>query len=368
MKIRKTAITVSLALCCCSGCGSPVGSAAEPAQPEPLAQVSHLRQSAAQHPEMGTQLLHHLRSKYPGLESRFLKAVASLEGKYPGLAYSLPRHLIEDLQGEPMQALLDIVDAERQRYPNFGSQLRELRRAQGPARASLDYLASHYPGLRSQMLARPVDVPLPEQIRYDVQSVIHEQFPQLKRQILLSASREADENAPGLASQVAQQRGQEGPLRWLVNHRPEFVRAAVGRIAKENGQQIRQAAVAVLSKLEQDPQCRLAPRMTAALDFINASYPNLLAELVDQRMAARQRMRQAIASQFPEAGSIALQTLLTKHPQLPSKALASLSAHYPNLPADFLQAVETELPGVRQETRQYLQANYPDVAAQLPPL
>ncbi|CAN0084689.1 unnamed protein product, partial [Phaeothamnion confervicola] len=272
---------------------------------------------------MANDLVKHLRSKYPDLESHVIKAVCSLDSKYPGLVYSLPRHLLEDLQGEPFEAMQDVAGAERAAYPDMRAQVKALRNQHETAA----YVASHYPGFASKFLAAIDGPSVRSQIRYDAQAVIHDKFPKLPREILLSASAEADANYSGLASEVASQRGEERPLRYLAKHHPEFVRAAVARVMSEHGGEIRLAMIAVLSKLEQDPAARVAPRVLAALDFVSSSYPGLLPELLDQRMAARQKLR----AQFPEARTIALQTLMSKHPMLLGKVLTSLQTHYPTL-------------------------------------
>lgn len=349
-------VALALPLFCC-GCGSLPGN-----EPPTASGVVEAPQVSGQHPEMANDLVKHLRSKYPDLESHVIKAVCSLDSKYPGLVYSLPRHLLEDLQGEPFEAMQDVAAAERAAYPDMREKIKALRSRQGPRQATAAYMTSHYPGFASKFLAA-VDGPgVRSQIRYDAQGVIHEKFPKLPREVLLSVTQEADANFSGLASEVATNHGQERPLRYLAKHHPEFVRAAVACVMAEHGPEIRQALIAVLSKLEQDPAARVAPRVLAALDFVGSSYPSLLPEILDQRMAARQKLRAAIAAQFPEARTIAVQTLLSKHPMLLGKVLTSLQTHYPTLKDDFLTALESELPGIRQETRSYLQANYPDVA------
>lgn len=348
------------------GCGANLDSAVTvpgAAAPPPAA-------AALQpHPELPSRLVQDLRTHYPNLEVDFIKAICSLNGKYPGLVFSLPRHLIQDLNGEPLVALKDVAQAETARYPNLLKRVRELRRTEGPRHATAQYIAAHYPTLVTSFL-QTVDngQPLPGRIRMDVDNVVGQQFPQLSKQVALSIAQEAQDNFPSLSQELANRNTDQGPLRWLADNHQDYLVAALSRVVGQQGPQLRQASVATLSALEQDAAAQPAPRVLKILDFLSANFPTLLRELVDQNMAARQKMVADLRREFPDAQSIAATTLLTQHPLLLTQAQASLQNNYPQLLGDAKQALENQMPGFVQEVYTFLQTNYPDVAAKLPAL
>ena len=334
--------------------------------------------SRVQDPELAANLVKHLRTKYPNLELGLMKTLVSLDAKYPGLVYSLPRHLLEDLGDESMTAVADALDAENAQYPQLRAQLASLRASQGPARVTGEYLAVHYPALRTQLLQAAADGNLAvngtlrERIRENVRSTVQAQAPRLLAQVALAVSTLADESYPTLAAEAVRERGDGPPMRatlsWLRKNHPDFLVAARRRILSQQGPQIRQAAIAVLSSLEKDPTCQPGRRLGQLGDFLNTTAPTVLPDALDQGMAAGAKFRAAVHTALPDLGPIAMATTATKHPELLSRALTSVQQNYPNLRSDFQAALQAQLPGIRQEARAYLVSNYPDVASKLPPL
>lgn len=285
-----------------------------------------------------TQIVQQLRAQYPNLEGRVAQGLLGLQSKYPGIVYGLPRHLLEDLGDEPVMALQELLRAEEARYPGILARVVELRQEVGPGRASREFLLKHYPNLRSELLATVSLLHIPE----TAQSAVRQADPELRSQVLLELSKLVDETEPGLPLEVLNS-GQR-PLQWLRKNRPAFLSKARDRILATHEKRIRQAAIAALKALENDASCHPGPQASKALALIQSKYPNLLSELVDVRMAARQKMRARIQQEFPEVIPIALE-VLSHHPQLLEKAKASVNQHYPNLREDVKSALDNQMPG-----------------------
>jgi hypothetical protein len=330
--LTATLLTSGLSLALCWGGSSPTASA------DVGLPAFRMMRARAQHPEMAARLVAHLRTRYPHLEARLLKALVKLDAQHPGLEYAIPRHLLEDLGDDALVAVDDVLQA-RQRS---GSEQR---------RGAREFVATHYPGLRTKLLESLSDQqPLAECVRDNVRATMKSQFPTLRRHAMIEASKLADESFSGLPVEMARE---SRPLAWLRDKHPEFFAAVRSRLIRNQGPQIRQAAIAVLAGLEKDATCQIGPRLERLTGFVTANYPNLLSELLDQRLRR---------PQMP----MALSTLASKHPELIGKVRASLEKNFPTLRNDIQQDLAEELPGVREEVRSFLQANYPDVAAQLP--
>ena len=336
-----------------AGCGSAGQSAT------PVAAI----QSQVGHPELATELVKTLRLKYPNLEAHFLKAVLAQQARYPGLAYSLPRHLLEDLGDEPVLALQDVLSAAEQRYPNLPARFHQLRAEYGPQRVTREYILTHYPALRTGLLeALSQGTPILPHLIDTARSAAQRTNPQLRRQLVLEASHLVDESDPGLPLEMLKAGTSQRPLAWLREHKPAFLSRLRGRILAKYGPALRLTAIAALTDLEKDISCHPGPQAQRALDYITVNYPNLLPEVVDQRIAARAKMRSALQAEFPELLPLVVTTLATQHPDLLNKTLASLKTHYPNLRQDLGDSLDREMPGFRQEVKTFLQTRYPDVA------
>ncbi|MEW6280329.1 MAG: hypothetical protein AB1758_16995, partial [Candidatus Eremiobacterota bacterium] len=317
-------------------------------QARPTQRLAVRQMLATRYPNLPLETLEHLESRYPDLEVKVARAVLSLDEAYPGLCFSLPRHLVEDLGDEPARAWLDVKEAVLTRYPEFPSRMAELRRLHSPRLAVAERIQQKYPGFRTALLGHLRDRH-PEALgalRSEARDVLRERHPGLLLDILHEVSSLVDESYPDLPEQLLKaQREGERPLLWLVRNKPDFLRAAAARIQKTHGAKIRSAAVDVLRRLE-EKHARLPGQVgRSVLELVQTRYPGLGGEVWRARREARVALRQAVLAEFPELPSVVARTLEEKHPELLGKVHASVQRHYPELRQDFRAALERELPG-----------------------
>lgn len=314
------------------------------------------------YPDLATELQTYLASRYPGFELKATRALVAFREAHPGLLAGVARHWLEDLGGEPADALLDVAEAVTARYPGLPRRLGELRRSQGPAMRLRELLAGRYPHLRTEVLQLLSQRP-PGGLR-DALAAVRARHPGLRWAVLLEVSRLADERFPGLTREfLAARRQGARPLPWLLENHPEFVREAARRVYTTQGENLRRAAVDLFEELEKRPKGGgLAQQI---LQLVESRYPELPARALTSRLEAARELRKTLRQEFPDLLPLATQTLQREHPDLLGRAADSVRKHYPNLRHEVWQALERELPGLRQEVKDHLRQAHPDLHDQL---
>ncbi|MBI3925122.1 MAG: hypothetical protein HY319_06245 [Armatimonadetes bacterium] len=334
----------------------------------PTQRLSARRMVMSGYPDLRQGLREHLQARYPDLEIGAARAVVSLGEKHPGLVFSLPRHLIGELGGEPVQAFLDVSSAVTERYPNFPKRFAALRRQYAPRAAAIELAVQKYPGVGEDLLrtVREVQPGLRNSLAIEARTVIRDRYPTLPSDVALEALGALRESDPQLPARLlAAARGGERPLRWLIENEPGVLRTAMGRVHRQHGTTLRQAAVDVLQRLEETHGKAPAQVAGALLSTIEKRYPDLPREVRTTRVEAGEKFRQALLAEFPELPDIAARTLESKHPDLARKVADAVDRHYPGLRGEFWTALEAEHPGIRQEIRTYVSGRYPDLFQKL---
>jgi len=319
---------------------------------------------AERYPALATELQAHLAARYPGFEIKAARGLVAFHEAHPGLLAGVGKHLLEDLGGEPADALLDVVEAVTARYPRLPQRLLELRRTEGPGMRLRELVATRYPLFRSEVLQllseRRAAAPWREAL-----AAVRQRHPGLRWAVLLEVSRLADERFPGLTREfLASRREGTRPLRWLWENHPEFVQAAARRVYTAQGEKLRLAAIDLLGELEKRPRPSelVAGRL---LELVEKRHPELPAQALTARLEAQRALRTTLRQEFPELLPLVAHTLQKEHPQLLTRAADSVHQHYPTLRAEVWQALEAELPGLRQEVKGYLRQTHPDLEVQI---
>jgi hypothetical protein len=278
---------------------------------------------------------------------------------HPGLGAALARHLLEDLNGEPVDAFLNVAEAVTARYPNLPARVQELRRSHGLR----VLLASKYPELRSSVLALLAEDPpvLPEAL-----AAVRREHRGLGLKVLWECSRLADERYPGLGLELARARSEGArTLPWLVEHKPGYLRDAGRRLQANLGETLRRAALDLLAEVETRQKERKPGLGSRLVGLVQSRYPDLPAQVYQNRWQASHELRSRLRQEFPELPALVSQTLQQKHPQLMARAADSLQRHFPNLRQELWVALEAELPGLREEVKGFVRTRYPDLKEQL---
>jgi hypothetical protein len=299
----------------------------------------------------GPALLEHLNEKYPKLESRVLNAVLTVQKSHPGLVYSVPKNLINDLDGEVLPALLDVWDAVAQAYPDAPRRIAQMVHQHGPRQAVRAMLRSNYPGLRTEVLAYAASHPSPlSAARKILQQTREEKFPGLGPTVRLDMSKWLDQQGPEINSQL----GSRASLAELMLKNPKFAREALKELERSHGQEIRAAVLASLSSLESNSQADPAGWLGGLASETFQKHPDLAHQWAKTKLGSRSQLRSQILQEFPELPNIVRKTLRERHPDLLAKAAASLRQHYPGLKEEFRAALEQELPGIEVDLRKWL--------------
>ncbi len=271
--------------------------------------------------------------------------------KHPGLVYSVPRNLINDLDGEALPALLDIWAAVAEAYPEAPNRIAQLVHQHGPRQAVRAMLRTSYPGLRSEVLAYAVKHPSPlSAVRKTVQQTREEKFPKLGATVRSDMSKWLDQQGPDINSQLSSR----ASLVELMLKNPTFAREAISELDRTHGKEIRAALLATLANLENNNQADPASWLGGLASETCQKHPELAHQWVKTKVANRSRLRAQILQEFPEVPNIVRKTLRERHPQLLPKMAASLKQHYPGLKEEFRAALEQELPGIENDVRHFV--------------
>jgi hypothetical protein len=343
-----------------------LGQAFEQASPEQ--RLAAWRLVVQEYPQVPAELRQHLRQVYPGFELRLGRAALAVLEAHPGLAWELPRHLLEDLDGEPARAALDLADAVRGRYPSFFGRLRQLAQEHSPRLAARQAVVRSYPGFPGDVLAllRARHAGAGARLASQALAVLAEEFPDLRLAVAEDLVRHVQQNYPELPLQMMEARRQgQRPLAWLVANRPEVAADLTRRVVEGHGSRMRACARAVLARWQKtDPS--LPSRVLAdLLGLVAERYPELPQVAWEARAQARLGLAQAVLAEFPELPQIVAQTLSTRHPDLAARLRRSLETHYPGLRDEVARALEKECPGLPHQVQQFLESRHPDLLRRL---
>jgi len=274
-----------------------------------------------------------VRQHFPDWEGGLARAALKVQQRHPGVLAGIVRHWMTDLEGEPLQAWLDVHQVVLQRYPDlparFAQWISEERRLHAPPRERVA-------GLRTWLLEHRPERP-------EIREVLLSHRKTL-RQSLLSVSRLVDRDYPELPARIRQRAEGQTIFQVLAQNAPGFGAKAVAVLKTQHGPELRALALDLLEAWEksaqQSPQ-RPAQNWAA---FIQA-YPDLPRQSSEFHLARLARWRQRIQQNYPELPSIVRQTMEQKHPRLRARALESVERHYPGLVMEWKQAVQQELPG-----------------------
>lgn len=164
------------------------------------------------------------------------------------------------------------------------------------------------------------------------------------------------------AEVLAARRRGERPLQWLLENRPESVRAAFVRIYENQAPALRQAVVDVLQQLETTQGARVAQSLGGILDLVEGKYSTLPEEVWLAKCETRREMQAAVLQEFPQ---IVASTLEEKHPGLAGRVQKVVDRHYPDLRHDVWTALEGELPGIQAEVSGYIGQHYPNLFSEV---
>lgn len=263
-------------------------------------------------------------------QSGLARAAFKVQQRHPGVLAGIVRHWMTDLEGEPLQAWLDVHQAVLQRYPDlparFALWMAEERRLHAPPRERVA-------GLRTWLLERKPERP-------EVREVLFRHRKTL-RQSLLSLSRWVDRDYPELPAQIRQRAEGQTMFQVLAQEAPGFGAKAVVVLRTQHGPELRALAVDLLEAWEKSAQQRPAPNWAA----FTQAFPDLPRQSSEFHLARLERWRLRIQQNYPELPSIVRQTMEEKHPELRARALESVEKHYPGLVMEWKQAVQQELPG-----------------------
>lgn len=299
----------------------------------------------------GAALLEHLSQRYPNVEGRVLTACLTVQKKHPGLIYSVPKHLIDDLDGEALPALLDVWEAVAEAYPEAPRRIAQMIHQHGPRQAVRAMLRSKYPGLRTEVLAYAASHPSPlSAVRKSVEQTREEKFPNLGANVRMDMSKWLDQQGPEVNSQLSSR----ASLVELMLKNPRFAREAISQLDHNHGKEIRAALLATLSNLEANSQADPTNWLAGLASQTCQKHPELAHQWVKTKVESRNQLRAQILQEFPELPNIVRKTLRERHPQLLPKIAASLKHHYPGLKEEFRAALEQELPGIENDVRQFV--------------
>lgn len=326
----------------------------------PEARYGAFEMLRTKYPELRLEVFRHLESTYPGFSTRLARVARSLRKDYPGLTWSLPRHLLAELDSEPAVVLADVLEAALERYPDLFQRLRKIRREHSPTLATLEFLGTRYPGFTRDLLEtlRREHPGALLRVQNRVGQVLLEKHPDLRLDLALEISRLVGEKYPELPAEMreARRRGTR-PLAWLAENRPRFLVDALKRIAAKGV--LRQFLVDVLADLEKAVPDLPGQVAESVLRQVESRYPDLPGQLYEVRVKARRALRERVAAELPDLGPIVARTLAEKHPGLLEQVRRIVESHYPTLVADLRNALEAEFPGFHREVRSFLERRYP---------
>ncbi len=325
----------------------------------PTQKVSILRLIQSQYPELKDNIYNYIHQKHPDIDSKVAEAALEVAEKHPGIIFGLPRHILQDTGQEGFSALVDVISAITEKYPNFPYRIIELRIKYSPQRAVRSFLARNHPELLPETLSviASTDPGLRNAMSIEARTVIRDKHPDLpikialdlintlqERNITGNIDRNSFKNKPGF----------HPPLLQILKQDPGLLPAALSRIQSSHGDELRTATIQILERLEKKYPNRPIKLARNILKEVNAKHPGLISEIHQKRHTAKQQFREAVMREFPELPEVIAKTLETKHPQLSVKVQQKLKKHYPNLDQEFWSALEAKLPGITGELRAYL--------------
>lgn len=273
-----------------------------------------------------------LRQRTPQFESKVGRALLAVQAKNPGLVPGLARHLIEDLEDEPLQALFDLHADLRARYPHFDAELAQLIEQGQQGRQQF---RQRFPRLRSWFLGRVEG--LPEQPPRPA-AYLAQHHPKLLVGLALSASRLVDEKYPDLPSEWSARPGHQGVVPFMLTRHPDFFSQLVGSLSAEQRREIRQAAVGILQEREAWAKRQPAGRMQEGFEALLTQFPGIAEGWGENRSQQLKRRLE----KFPELRQVVLESLHSKHPQLMEKARQSVDRNYPELRQQVREALQEQ--------------------------
>lgn len=320
----------------------------------PVQRVQALTWLRQTHPELRGEVRRELETSYPDFQLRVWRAMAALHQEQPGRFKGLALDLIQELEGEPVEAALDVAEAALERYPHLPRRLAELRRQHGPGLAVRELVARQYPDFRTAFLELAPSPP------GNLRRLLAGDFSDLRRGVVRDLSQLVDERYPELPAQLIQARRRgERPLAWLRDHRPEVLLEGARTVHSRHGQRLRELAVACLS------QPARPSAWGPVLEMVSRDYPHLPNEAWWARYHARSALRDAVLAEFGDLPLLAARTLQERHPDLVSRALEVVERRHPELKQDVWNALEAEMPGLQERVRSILADRYPDLWPQL---
>lgn len=253
----------------------------------------------------------------PSLVQTFWK----VQEQHPGLVPGVLRHLQEDLNGELLEASVDVHAAVVQRYPDLPATLVqwwEQEKALVPPRLSR-------PGVRTLLLQMAAEPGAPR-------TIVLEHFAKnapLRVRCLATVSELVDKEYPNLPRQV-RSREHQSVAHTIAKAAPGFGVRAAQQLSARHKQELQAAFHSLLVDLERDAQAH-PNRWRERRDRVAAAFPGFPEEATAFHQARFDRLKTMLNQRYPDLRDTVRQTLDQKHAGLRKRAVASLSRHYPGL-------------------------------------